>query len=69
MAHHEHSHGHNHAHGKDHHPHGKPGIHRRWWFWVAVLLMLGGMVMYVTTLDEALEPGGQINQEVPADAE
>jgi hypothetical protein len=31
--------------------------------------MLAGMFMYVVTVDEAVEPGGQIQQEVPADAE
>jgi hypothetical protein len=63
---------HEHSHGKEHrHPHGmgKPGIHRRWWFWVAVVLMLAGMFMYVASMDEALGPGGEVNQEVPADAE
>jgi hypothetical protein len=65
------SHQHEHSHGKNHqHEHGAPKkkIHHDWRFW-AVILMLAAMVIYVVTVDEAVEPGGQINQEVPADAE
>ena len=60
-----------HSHGKDHHhdhPAPKKKIHHDWRFW-AVILMLVAMVIYLVTIDEAVEPGGQINQEVPADAE
>jgi hypothetical protein len=67
MAHHDHSHGKDHQH-HDHRPQ-KGGIHRSPIFWVAVLLMLAGMFAYVATMDEAIGPGGQVNQEVPADAE
>jgi hypothetical protein len=51
----------------DHHA-PKKGIHRDWRFW-AVVLMIAAMVIYVVTMNEAIEPGGQIQQEVPADAE
>jgi hypothetical protein len=44
------------------------GLHRDWRFW-AVILMLVGMVIYVVTLDEALGPGNQAGEEVPAMAE
>lgn len=66
MSHHEHSHGKDH-----HHEHQAPksGIHHTWWFWVAVVAMLVGMLMYVASDDESLGPGGEVNQEVPADAE
>jgi hypothetical protein len=66
MSHHEHSHGHKH-----HHEHDvtKNGIHRQWWFWVAVVAMLAAMVMYVVSDDEALGPGGEVNQQMPADGE
>lgn len=62
-----------HEHGHDHkHPQGehlsKKKIHHDWRFW-AVILMLLGMVIYVVTVDEAIEPGGPIQQEVPAAAE
>ncbi len=63
---------HEHHHGKEHHhvqEHAKKGVHRQWWFWAAVILMLAGMFMYVATMDEALGPGGQVNPEGPADAE
>jgi hypothetical protein len=66
MAQHEHSRGKEH-----HHPHGETtsAIHRKWWFWAVVALMLAAMLMYVATDDEAIGPGGEINQQVPADAE
>jgi hypothetical protein len=47
----------------------KKGFHRDWRFWVAVILMLGAMGMYVATMDEALGPGQQAGEEVPAMAE
>ncbi|MCI0335740.1 MAG: hypothetical protein L0228_21240 [Planctomycetes bacterium] len=59
-----------HSHKKDHHEHQAPKkkIHHDWRFW-AVIAMLAAMGIYIATLDEAVEPGGQIQQEVPADAE
>lgn len=65
------SHEHNHS---KHAHHGearatKKGIHHTWWFWVAIVLMLGGMFMYVASLDEAIQPDGQPGVPVPADAE
>jgi Ni,Fe-hydrogenase I cytochrome b subunit len=60
----EHSH---HHHNAEHSP--KKGIHHSPWFWVAVVLMLGGMGLYVGTMDEALGPGPQAGEEVPAAAE
>lgn len=62
----QHSHGH-HEHSSGHA--GKGGIHRDWRLWVAVVLMLAAMGAYVATMDEAVLPGGQIEAEVPADAE
>jgi hypothetical protein len=61
---HEHSH-------TDHEHHGQPPskkrpIHHDWRFWVAVLAMLGGMAIYVMSMDEAIQPGGKAGQEVPA---
>jgi hypothetical protein len=59
------------SHGKDHHhEHQAPrkGIHRDWRFWAAIV-MLVAMGIYVATMDEAIGPGGEVNQEVPADAE
>jgi hypothetical protein len=65
MSHHEHSHGKEH-----HHEQRAPKkIHHQWWFWVAVVAMLAAMGMYVASDDEALGPGGKVNQQVPADAE
>jgi hypothetical protein len=61
-AHDQHKH-HEHAAGR-----GK-GIHRDWRLWAAVALMLGAMVIYVATMDEALVPGVGVEAEVPAAAE
>ena len=33
-------------------------LHRKWWFWVAVGLMLAAMIAYVVSDDESLQPGG-----------
>jgi hypothetical protein len=47
-------------------PRNRP-IHHNWWFWAAIVLMLGAMVTYVMTMNEAIGPGGK-GQEVPAAA-
>ena len=62
----EHSHQHDHHHAEHS---AKKGVHHSPWFWVAVVLMLAGMFMYVATMDEALGPGPQTGEEVPAAAE
>jgi len=63
MSHQKHAeHGHH-----NHQTHPKRPIHHKWWFWVAVVLMLVAMVGYVVTMDEAIGPGGrQAGPEVPA---
>ncbi len=58
MAHH-----HGHEHHSDHqHPHsegnGRPGLHKDWRAWLAVLLMLGAMAIYVLSDNESLRFGG-----------
>lgn len=61
------THHHNHP---DHQSHqSKRGLHQDWRTWVAVLLMLGAMVVYVFSGDEALEPGQPLGEQVPAAAE
>jgi hypothetical protein len=60
-----------HSHGKDHHHEqhaAKKKIHHDWRFWVAIVILVA-MGIYVASMDEAIGPGGQVNQEVPADAE
>lgn len=62
---------HDHKHSKhEHHgnqpPRNRP-IHHTWWFWGAIVLMLGAMVTYVMTMNEAIGPGGK-GQEMPAAA-
>ena len=63
------SHDHKHS-GHDHHGHAhgpsKP-IHNGWWFFAAVVLMLGAMLVYVMSDDEAIGPGG-VGEQVPAAA-
>lgn len=40
--------------------------HRDWRFWVALLLMLGAMVAYLITDDEAFRSAGPPQRPVPA---
>jgi hypothetical protein len=63
------NHGHEHEHEHQHHqgPFWKR-LHRDWRAWVAVLLMLAAMLAYVMSDDESLQPGGKVQQPVPAAA-
>jgi hypothetical protein len=58
-----------HPHQGHHHPEFEPPkkyrIHHDWRFW-AVILMLVGMVVYVTSGDLAFRPGGKVGPPVPA---
>jgi hypothetical protein len=63
------------GHHRDHHTHSQevaptpPWLrraHRDWRLWVVVGLMLIGIVIYVLSFDEALQPGGQVKDVVPA---
>jgi hypothetical protein len=49
--------------------HGPKKIHHQWWFWVGIVLMLAAMAMYVGSIDEWLQPGGKVGEQVPAAAE
>jgi hypothetical protein len=40
--------------------------HRDWRLWVAVALMLAGMIAYLMTMDEAVPPGEPVGQPMPA---
>jgi hypothetical protein len=57
------SHHHDHK-GLEEHMHGDPPrrqsrqLHRDWRIWVAVILMLVCMAIYLLTMDEAIVPGG-----------
>jgi len=59
-----------HQHSKDHHRshnHPQRKVHKDWRLWLAVVLMLLGMVIYVVTLDESVLPGaGNSKLPVPA---
>jgi hypothetical protein len=67
----QHSGKHNHEnHGHSHEGHHHPApwyatVHRNWIFWVAVLLMLVAMGVYVMSLDESLQPDGNLEAPVP----
>ena len=39
--------------------------HHDWKFWVAILLMLAAMVIYVKTNDLSVRPNNQVQQRVP----
>jgi hypothetical protein len=61
MANHGHKDQQHHHHGHGHEPPsppqtGKKGLHKQWWFWVVIALMLGGMIMYIISLDESILP-------------
>jgi len=63
------------GHHRGHHSEGqieRPGwwrrAHRDWRLWVAVGLMLIGMIVYLMTMDEAVPPGGPAGQPMPAAA-
>jgi hypothetical protein len=40
--------------------------HKDWRVWAAVALMVVAMIVYVMTMDEALQPGGPVQQPIPA---
>jgi hypothetical protein len=60
---------HQHSHSDHERGHNEPGrkrpIHHSWLFWVAVLVMLTAMVVYVLTKNESIGPGSN-GQPVPA---
>ena len=59
---------HNQHQGNDHilvHHEHKPywkNIHHSWIFWVFLLLMLGGIIYYIISVDFALAPSNQLKQ-------
>jgi ABC-type nickel/cobalt efflux system permease component RcnA len=62
-----------HGHDKHNHPHGGhtaapwyTTVHRNWVFWVAVGLMLVAMAIYVLSMDEEVQPGGNLQAPMPA---
>ena len=58
------NHGHSHA-GHAHHAPWYTTLHKNWVTWVVVALMLVAMAVYVMSLDEGLQPGGEIQAPVP----
>ena len=61
-------------HHRDHHANPPEGenrtawrrVHKDWRLWVIVGLMLLGILTYVMTMDEAVQPGGKVQEPVPA---
>ena len=61
-------------HHRDHHANPPEGenraawrrVHKDWRLWVIVGLMLLGILTYVMTMDEAVQPGGKVQKPVPA---
>lgn len=41
-------------------------LHREWRYWVAVMLALVALVVYVMSMDEALQAGAGVEELVPA---
>ena len=62
------------VHHRDHHANppeaenraGWRGFHKDWRLWVVVGLMLLAMLTYVMTMDEAVQPGGKVQEAAPA---
>jgi hypothetical protein len=65
LEHHHHEHDHNQHHGHAHASVWRP--HHDWRLWVAVALMLAGMVAYVCSMDESLRIGGKAVPQATAD--
>lgn len=65
MTHDQHHHGHEQHH---HEPKRGRALHKDWRAWIVVLLMLAAMAIYVASLDESIQPGGNVGPPVPADA-
>lgn len=58
-------------HGRKHRPHsaGKnKAIHKDWRAWTVVVLMLAAILMYVLSDDESLQPDGELEPGMPAEA-
>jgi hypothetical protein len=61
-------------HHRDHHANprevetraGRKAVHKDWRLWLVVVLMLLAMLTYVMTMDEAVRPGGKVQEAVPA---
>ena len=67
MTHHDHQHDHHHGKHHDHgHPPRKRGAHKDWRAWLVVILMLAAMWMYLRTMDESIQPGGEMKPGMPA---
>ena len=58
------NHGHSHA-GHAQHAPWYATVHRNWVFWVGVALMLLAMAVYVMSLDEGLQPDGNLQAPMP----
>ena len=63
----QHSSKHSAQHKHDHKPQRRPP-HKDWRVWVVVGLMLAAIAVYVLSQDESFQPGGNVQQPVPADA-
>jgi hypothetical protein len=65
MTNHDHQHDHHHGHHHEHPPR-KRGVHKDWRAWLVVILMLAAMWMYLRTMDESIQPDGQLKPGMPA---
>jgi hypothetical protein len=66
MTHHD-AHGHDHGkHHDHHHTPRKRGIHKDWRAWAVVILMLAAMWMYLRSMDESIQPSGEVRPGMPA---
>ena len=59
-------HGHQHEHHRQIEQARRKPFHRDWRTWVAVLLMLLAMAIYLMTMSEQFQPGKPVQPPVPA---
>lgn len=62
------------SHSHDHQNAGQAGgitgawwttLHRDWRFWVALVLASLAMILYMLSMEEAIQPGGAVEEPVP----
>jgi len=64
----QHHDSHKHHHAGHEHAHPAPANKNKIWVIIAIILMLVAMVAYIMSGDEAIEPEGKMQEEVPAAA-
>ncbi len=64
----QHDHDKQHHHGHHNPGHKQRSIHKDWRAWAVVGLMLAGMLIYVLSDNESIQPGSESGQGMPIDS-